>query len=144
MRALVLHAENELPVLEDVPIPPAGNGEVVVKVSAAGVNYADTMMRRGFYIQKPTLPFIPGFEFSGVVTQAGLGVTEFKPGDRVMGTGQGAYAEYICAPIATVMHVPENFTDEEAAAFPVIYITSYGMLKISAKAERGETILIHA
>lgn len=144
MRALVIPAEKEMPLLQEVPVPHPGEGEMLVKVSAIGVNYADTMMRRGFYLQKPSFPFIPGFEFSGVVTETGPGAMQFKPGDRVMGTGQHAYAEYVKTSAAALIPVPAGFSDEEAAAFPVTYMTAWAMLSLSAKAQRGETILIHA
>jgi NADPH2:quinone reductase len=144
MRALVLHAEHELPRLEEMPKPPAAPGRVVVRVSAAGLNYADTMMRRGFYLQTPQFPFVPGFEFSGVVDETGPDVTGLRPGDRVMGTGEGAFAEFAQASPVLLMPVPEGFSDEEAAGFPVVYLTAMGMLRLSARAARGETILIHA
>jgi NADPH2:quinone reductase len=144
MTALVLDAEGKLPELREVPVPRPGKGQVLIRVSAAGVNYADTMMRRGFYLQKPTFPFIPGFELSGVVAEAGLGVERPRPGDRVMGTGQSTFAEYALAPAAALMPVPASFTDEQAAAFPVTYLTAFGMLRISANAQPGETILVHA
>jgi NADPH2:quinone reductase len=144
MRALVLESEGKMPELKEVPKPEFGKTDVLVKVSAAGVNYADTMMRRGFYLQKPAFPFIPGFEFSGVVEAAGPAVKHVKPGDRVMGTGAQTYAEYTVARAGAVMRSPAKFTDEQAAAFPVVYMTAMGMLRISACARGGETILVHA
>jgi len=144
MRALMLHAEHELPRIEEAPKPHPGPGQVVVRVSAAGLNYADTMMRRGFYLQKPQFPFIPGFEFSGVVEETGPDVAAVKPGDRVMGTGEGAFAEFAKAAPVLLMPVPDGFSDEEAAGFPVVYLTAMGMLRLSVRAARGETILIHA
>lgn len=144
MRALVLDAEGRLPELRDVPAPRPGKGEILVRVAAAGVNYADTMMRRGFYLQKPQFPFTPGFEFSGTVVEAAEGVKHVKPGARVMGTCQAAFAEYVTAPAGAVMPVPAAFSDEQAAAFPVIYLTAFGMLRLSARAQAGETILVHA
>jgi NADPH:quinone reductase len=144
MRALVLGAVGELPEIGEVAAPRPGKEEVLVRISAAGVNYADTMMRRGFYLQAPVFPFIPGFEFSGVVIEVGQGAKRWRPGDRVMGTGQSAFAEYAVAPEAALMPVPSAFTDEQAAAFPVIYLTAFAMLKISANAQAGETILVHA
>lgn len=144
MRALVLTAEHELPRLQEVPPPKPGARDVLVKVSASGLNYADTMMRRGFYLEKPAFPYIPGFEFSGVITETGSAVQEFRPGDRVMGTAQGTFAEFAIAPAQSLMAVPASFTDEEAAAFPVIYLTAMGMLRLPAGARRGESILVHA
>jgi NADPH:quinone reductase len=144
MKAQVLDAENQMPELRDVPQPKPRKGEALVKVSYSGVNYADTMMRRGLYPQKPEFPFIPGFEFSGVVAETGDGVKNVKPGDRVMGTGHNTYAEYTVAGATNLIPVPPSFTDEQAAAFPVVYITAYAMLKLSAHAQAGETILVHA
>jgi NADPH2:quinone reductase len=144
MRALVLESEGRMPELREVPKPEPGKTEVLVKVSAAGVNYADTMVRRGFYLQKPAFPLIPGIEFSGVVEAAGPAVKHVKPGDRVMGTGTHAFAEYTVAPAGAVMTPPRKFTDEQAAAFPVVYMTAMGMLRIAAHARSGETILVHA
>jgi len=144
MKAQVLEGEGKLPQLKDVPEPEAGKGLVLVKISASGINYADTMMRRGFYLQNPQFPFIPGFEFSGVVEAAGEGVKNVKPGDRVMGMGQSTYAEYTAVPAGTLLPVPAGFTDEQAAAFPVTYLTAYGMLTVTARAQAGESILVHA
>lgn len=144
MKALVLDAAGELPEIREVAAPRPGKEDVLVRISAAGVNYADTMMRRGFYLQTPVFPCILGFEFSGVVTEVGEGAKRWRPGDRVMGTGKSAFAEYAVAPEAALMPVPSAFTDEQAAAFPVIYLTAFAMLKISANAQAGETILVHA
>ena len=74
MRALLLQAEHEMPRVEEVRDPEPGDREVLIKVAAAGMNYADTMMRRGFYIHKPAFPYVPGFEFSGVIQELGPGV----------------------------------------------------------------------
>ena len=144
MRAAVLHGEHELPKYETVSDPVAGKHELLVKVEAIGVNYADTMIRRGFYLQKPQFPFIPGFEFSGTVVKGGDGVVQGWTGRRVMGFCQNAYAEYVVVPESGAIPVPEYFSTEEAAAFPVIFLTAYAMLKISARVLPGETILVHA
>ena len=72
-------------VLADVPDPVAGPGEVVARVAAVGLNFFDTLIIAGRYQTKPPFPFSPGGEFAGVVERVGPGVTEFQPGDRVMG-----------------------------------------------------------
>lgn len=144
MRAAVIPAENEQPVIREVPEPSARPGHLLIKVSAAGLNYADTMVRRGFYLQKPPFPHIPGFEYCGRIVSGAGGEGNLKPGDRVMGTCQAAFAEFITIPAALAMPVPEPFSDEEAAAFPVNFLTALGMLRLSAHAKRDETILIHA
>jgi len=130
--------------VREVARPRAGKDEVLVKVAAAGLNYADTMVRRGFYLQKPEFPHIPGLEFSGTVEQTGENIAGVKPGDRVMGMGRATFAEYVAAPAGAVMPAPKRFSDEQAAAFPVVYLTAYAMLRIPARAQAGETILVHA
>jgi NADPH2:quinone reductase len=141
MRASLLVAENTMPSVVEVPTPEAGAGEVLVKVSVSGINFADTMMRRGTYGTKPKFPFIPGFEFSGVVTKA---AGPWSEGDRVMGMGASCYAEYVVAPAAALLPAPAGFSDEEAAAFPVIYLTAMAMLRLLVNAAEGESILITA
>jgi len=146
MRAAVIPAENEQPAVRDVPEPSPKPGHLLIKVSAAGLNYADTMMRRGFYLQKPTFPHIPGFEYCGRVVSGGGsgGDDKFKPGDRVMGICQSAFAEFITVPAAMAMPVPGAFSDDEGAALAVNFLTALGMLRLSAHAKSGETSLIHA
>lgn len=144
MRALVLHSEHSFPEIAELDMPKPGRGQVLIKVSATGLNYADTMVRRGFYLQKPTFPHIPGLEFCGTVEQRGEGVDNVKLGERVMGLGEHTFAEYCLAPAAALMPVPEGYSDEEAAGFPVTHLTAWGMLRLSADAQPGETVLIHA
>jgi NADPH2:quinone reductase len=141
MRALVLSAENEMPAIAEIPAPEPRANEVLVKVAACGINYADTMMRRGRYPQRPKFPFIPGFEFSGTVVR---GAGPWNEGDRVMGLSAACYAEMVSAPASALMPVPVGFSDIEAAAFPVIYLTAMGMLRLSVRAGVGDSILIHA
>jgi len=141
MRASLVPAENAMPSVVEVPTPKPAAGEVLVKVSASGINFADTMIRRGAYASKPTFPFIPGFEFSGLVAKA---AGPWSEGDRVMGMGANCYAEYVVAPAAALLPMPAGFSDEEAAAFPVIYLTAMAMLRLSVNAAEGETILVTA
>ena len=144
MQAILLRQENDFPSYESVDEPIAGNGELLVKVEYAGMNYADTMIRRGFYLQKPSFPLVPGFEFSGTVVGIGDGARPLWQGEHIMGFCSGAYAEYVVIPEASAIPVPKRFSLQEAAAFPCVFLTAYGMLKISAKAVAGETILVHA
>jgi NADPH2:quinone reductase len=141
MRASVHSAENTMPTVMEVPAATPKPGEVLVKVAACGINFADTLIRRGRYLSKAQCPFIPGFEFSGTVTK---GAGPWSEGDRVMGMGAQCYAEYVAAPAATLLPMPSGFSDEEAAAFPVIYLTAMAMLRHSVHAAEGETILITA
>lgn len=144
MKAARVPAENEFPRIEEIPAPAPGRGEALVRVAYAGINYADTMMRRGFYLQKASYPFIPGFEFSGTVEAVGEGADAALVGQPVMGFGQGAYAECATAPAAALMPVPRGFSLEQAAAYPVNFLTAHAMLRLSARAQPGETLLVHA
>lgn len=144
MQAIVLNQENEFPTYQMVTDPVAGDGELLVKVQYAGMNYADTMIRRGFYLQKPSFPSVLGFEYSGTVVGIGNGARPMWHGERVMGFCSGAYAEYVVIPERAAIPVPKEFSFEEAAAFPCTFLTSYAMLKVSAKAVAGEVILVHA
>jgi len=141
MRALVLSAENTMPVLAELAAPQPRDGEVLVKVAACGVNYADTLIRRGRYGAKPPFPIVPGFEFSGTVVQ---GSGPWSEGDRVMGLGSACYAELVSAPASALLPEPSGFSALEAAAFPVTYLTAMAMLRLSVRANPGDTILIHA
>jgi NADPH2:quinone reductase len=145
MKAVVLHAENELPRVETVPEPgPPGKGKLLVRVAAAGLNYADTMMRRGSYVTKIKFPHVPGLEYSGTVEAVGEDVFGIRTGSRVMGLSPGAFAERIVVDARTALPIPERFSMEEAAGFPLVFLTAYPMLTLSAHARAGETILVHA
>ncbi len=144
MKAALLESLNTFPRIVDVPRPEPHRGQYLVHVNAVGVNYADTMMRRGFYVNQPKLPFIPGFEFSGVVEAVGPDLDPQDVGRRVMGFCQSGYAEYVAVASDSCMPVPESYSDQEGAAFPVTFLTAYSMLRLSAHAQKGETILIHA
>ena len=134
--------------LVDVPDPAPGPGEVLVDVRAVGVNYADLLMCRGSYGGKRPLPFIPGFEAAGVVVAAGQGVTDWKPGDRVMGTVLrqtcACFAEKARMPAWLQLPVPAHMSFEEAGAFTEVFITAQLALHEFGRLQAGETVLIHA
>lgn len=145
MRAVVLHAEGEFPRCESIPDPgPPGRGQLLVRVAAAGVNYADTMKRRGFYLQKPKFPHVPGLEFSGLVEMAGPDTSGWEAGRRVMGMGSGTFAEYLTIDARAALPVPEQFSLQEAAGFPIVFLTAYPMLVYLGHAQAGETVWIDA
>ena len=134
--------------MAEVPEPRPREGEVLIEVKAAGVNYADILMRRGHYGVKQSLPFVPGFEAAGVVLEAGQGVSDWKPGQRAMGTvfreTCGCYAEKAVMPAWLLMPVPEKLSFEEAAAFPEVSVTAYLALHVFGRLTAGESVLIHA
>jgi NADPH:quinone reductase len=133
--------------LADRPRPVPGQGQLLVRVLAASANFPDVLMIRGSYQVKPPLPFVPGVELCGEVIEAGPGVTEFDPGDRVLGGAalpDGAYAEYALMDAARTMPAPESLDDAEAAPFHVTYQTGWFGLHRRARLAAGETLLVHA
>jgi NADPH:quinone reductase len=130
-------------VIEDVPTPSPGKGQVLVQVKACGVNYPDVLIIQDMYQFKPPRPFSPGGEISGIVSAVGEGVTHVKPGDRVLAsTGNGGMAEYALAGAHGVMPIPEGMPFDEAAAFLMTYGTSYYALKDRADPKPGEKLLV--
>ncbi|MCZ6845369.1 MAG: NADPH:quinone oxidoreductase family protein [Alphaproteobacteria bacterium] len=145
MRAILCSdwGEPETLTLGDAPSPVAGPDEVTVRVRAAGVNFADIVLVRGQYQEKPSLPFSPGLEAAGEVLTVGEGVTGISPGDRVMAVlGVGAFAEEAVAPVDGVFAIPEGMDYTTAAAFPVAYGTSHLALTERAAMKAGETLLV--
>jgi NADPH:quinone reductase len=130
-------------VLADVPDPVAGPGEVVAKVAAAGLNFFDTLIIAGKYQTKPAFPFSPGGEFAGTVESVGAGVTEFKPGDRVMGyTNYNAARERTAVPVEQIVKITADLDFERAAALTIIYGTAYHALVHRAELRSGETLAV--
>jgi NADPH:quinone reductase-like Zn-dependent oxidoreductase len=131
--------------VEERPDPVAGAGEVLVAVKAAGINFADVMARAGLYPDAPKPPSVVGYEFAGLVERVGDGVTEYATGDRVLGgTRFGGYAELVVARENMLVPLPDDWSFEEGAAFPVNYATAYaGLCRYGALAE-GERVLLQA
>ena len=130
-------------VIEDVATPEPGKGQVKIKVKAAGLNFPDTLIIEGKYQIKPELPFSPGGEMAGEVIAVGEGVKRYQPGQRVMGLiGYGAFAEEILAPESNLIPIPDAMDDHTAAAFSMVYGTSYHALKQRARIQPGETLLV--
>lgn len=134
----VLHLQ-EVPKLEVKP------GHLLVRVKAAGVNYIDTMRRRGMLPVLPKVPYVPGIEVCGVIEAVGEGVTSWEVGQRVMGcVSGGGYAEYALVPADALMPVPENLSDPEGAAVPINWLTAYFALVHAGQVQAGMKVLIHA
>jgi NADPH:quinone reductase-like Zn-dependent oxidoreductase len=130
-------------VIEDVPSPRVSGDGVKVKVKAAGLNFPDTLIIQGKYQIKPEMPFSPGGEMAGEILEVGPDVKHLKPGQRVMGlTGYGAFAEEMVVASNRVIPVPDDMGDETAAAFSMVYGTSYHALKQRANIQPGETLLV--
>ncbi|MBM3264967.1 MAG: NADPH:quinone reductase [candidate division Zixibacteria bacterium] len=135
----------EVMKLEDTADVVAGEGQVVVRVHAAGVNPVDTYIRTGTYAVKPNLPYTPGLDAAGVVESAGTGVTHVKPGDRVYiaGSISGSYAEKTLCNSGQVHPLPDNVSFAQGACVFVPYGTAYRGLFQRGGAKAGETVLIH-
>jgi NADPH2:quinone reductase len=130
--------------LAEVPKPEVKAGTVLVKVRAAGINFADTLFRQGQYLMQPKLPDTPGFEAAGEIEAVGEGVSNLKPGQRVAILGSKTYAEYALAPATQVIPLPEGVSFEQGAAFPVQVLTAWHMLHTSHRTESGQTVLVHS
>lgn len=130
--------------LEDLPSRPLGEGEVRVALHACGVNFPDILMVAGTYQFKPPLPFTPGMESAGEVTELGPGVDGLRFGDKVITMQrQGGYAEEIVLPAAQLVPLPQGFSFVEGATFMVGYKTAYHALVQRAQLQPGETLLVH-
>jgi NADPH2:quinone reductase len=130
-------------IVEDVPSPIPGPGEVVISVRAAGVNFPDVLIIQNKYQVKPPLPFSPGSEVSGVVKDLGDGVTMFEPGDKVMAiTGYGGFAQEVKADARRVLKLPPSMDFTTAAAFGLAYATSDHALRDRGELMAGETLLV--
>jgi NADPH2:quinone reductase len=130
-------------VVEELPSPKAGPGEVVVSVKAASVNFPDVLIIQNKYQFKPPLPFSPGSELAGVVKEAGEGVKAFKPGDRVIAfTTYGAFAEEVKTEAARLLPLPEGMDFPSGAAFLLTYATSDHALRDRGALKAGETLLV--
>lgn len=130
--------------LADLPTPTPGPGEVRVRVRAAAVNFPDLLMTGGGYQLKPDLPFVAGLEFAGEVDAVGEGVDGWAIGDAVVGGNRfGAMAEYAAVPASVLRRKPEALGWDEAAAYPVAYLTAYVALVRCARIEAGECVLVH-
>ncbi len=130
-------------VIEDVPAPEPGAGQVALAVKACGVNFPDTLIIQDKYQFKPPLPFSPGGEVAGLVKSVGDGVTSVKPGDRVIGsTGWGGFAEEVVVGEHQVIPIPDVMPMTEASAFILTYGTSHYALKDRAMLKPGENLLV--
>ena len=130
-------------VVEDVPSPTPGPGEVVLSVKAASVNFPDVLIIQNKYQFKPPLPFSPGSEMAGVVKSVGDSVTGFKPGDSVMAiTTYGAFAEEVKTEARRLLPIPTGMEFATAAAFGLTYATSEHALCDRGALQAGETLLV--
>lgn len=145
MKAIRVEQNGGPEVLElvDLPVPEPKANEAVVKLAASGVNFIDVYHREGRY--KVPLPFTPGQEGAGVVTEIGSDVKSVKKGDRVAWTGLlGGYAQYSAVPADRLVAIPSSVSDQQAAAAMLQGMTAHYLCHDTYPLKRGETALIHA
>jgi NADPH:quinone reductase-like Zn-dependent oxidoreductase len=152
MRAIVIRRYGPPEVMEwkNAQDPRPGDGQVLVRVRAVGINFAELLQRMGLYPGTPKPPFIPGLEVSGVVERVvpakspSGAESSLRPGDRVVALSYfGAYAELVAVPAATAFRLPEGIPFADAAAIPVNYLTAYHSIFHMGNLQPGDRILIH-
>lgn len=146
MKAIVLHEYGGTDKLkyEDVPDPVAGEGELLVRVSATSVNPVDFKLRSGALQQYMPLelPAILGRDIAGVVRAVGEGVTGFTPGDKVLALGNKAYAELVVVKADETALIPEGLDVVKAAAIPLVALTGEQLITRGTKIQQGQTVLV--
>jgi NADPH:quinone reductase-like Zn-dependent oxidoreductase len=126
-----------------VPLEQPGPTDVHLRVQAAGVNFADLLMRAGLYATVPERPYSPGFEVAGTVARVGSDVTDWREGDRAVALMRyGGYARDVILPAQNLFACPDTLGPVEAAAVPVVFLTAWVCLFEAANARQGETVLI--
>ena len=151
MRAAVIrqYGSPEVFEVQEQPNPQPEPGEVLIRVKAIGVNFADILQRIGLYPKAPRPPFVPGLEVAGVVEKVGdpnkVGDrTDLRPGDAVAAlTNFNAYAEWVTTPAQLAFRLPAGLSFEDAAAIPVNYLTAYHSIAVMGNMQLGDRILIH-
>jgi NADPH2:quinone reductase len=132
-------------VMEEVDRPEPKEGQVLIKVHTAALNFPDILLIAGKYQVKPPLPFSPGLEVAGTIHSLGTRAAGFRPGQRVLAQlSMGGFAEFAAAPLEATQAIPDTMSDEEAAAFPLVYQTSYFALVVRGALQKAETVLIHS
>jgi len=145
MKALMCeqHGLPDTLVYKEVPDPVCGEHDVIIDMKAAGVNFPDVLIIQNKYQFKPDLPFSPGAELAGVISEVGSSVKHLKVGDRVIGsTGHGAFAEKVLVSSKRVIPMPPGIEFDAAAAFTLTYGTSWHALADRAQLKAGETLLV--
>lgn len=146
MRAIAITQPGGPDVLQPVmiPTPAAGQGEVLIAVTAAGVNRPDVVQRQGFYAPPPGVSDIPGLEIAGTIVQLGAGVSDWAVGDKVCAlVAGGGYAQYCTAPAVQCLPVPHGLGMIAAAALPETFFTVWTNLFDGGRLQSGESLLVH-
>ena len=129
---------------EPMQAPPPKEGEVRIKVAYAGINFADLLMRLGFYQPRPPFPFTPGYEVSGVIDALGKGVTGLEMGQKVVAAMRnGGQASFVLSPVDRVIPLPDDLSLQAAASTPVTYMTAHHMLHHLGHLRPEDKVLVH-
>jgi 2-desacetyl-2-hydroxyethyl bacteriochlorophyllide A dehydrogenase len=130
--------------IQEITIPEPQPNEVCIQVHFAGINFADTLMRMGFYQPRPPFPFTPGYEVSGVIHSMGKDVQGFEIGQRVVGLMRtGGQASHVVTDASRALPIPDEISLEAAASMPVTYITAHHMLHHLGNLKKNDSVLIH-
>lgn len=130
--------------IQEIAIPEPQPNEVCIQVHFAGINFADTLMRMGFYQPRPPFPFTPGYEVSGIIHSIGKDVRGFEIGQRVVGLMRtGGQASHVVADASRTLPIPDEISLEAAASMPVTYITAHHMLHHLGNLKQTDSVLIH-
>lgn len=125
-------------------LPPPAANEVLIRVEAAGVSFAEVQMLRGRYFNQPSFPFVPGYDLVGIIADVGRNVTEFSVGQRVAGlTETGGWADHVVLPSKKLVPVPEDVDPVEAVAVITNGVTAWQMLHRVVEVATGQTVLVH-
>jgi NADPH2:quinone reductase len=146
MRAIQMREFGGPEVLEpvDLPKPEPHDGEALIRVTRAGVNFADTHTRTNSYVQKATLPLVPGGEVAGVVVKAPVG-SAVEAGQRVVAlTGDGGYAEYATAPAERCYPIPDDLDEDTAVAMLIQGLTAWHLYRTAGRVAAGESVVVHS
>jgi NADPH2:quinone reductase len=146
LRQASLNGPQDLRLVTDARVPSPHPGEILIRVTAAGVNFADISQARGTFAGGPEPPYVAGIEAAGEVVATGDGATDLERGAHVIGVGMGggAFAEYMALPAAAALRVPAGWADEQALGLVVSWPTALAALKPLGGIAAGQTVLIHA
>lgn len=146
MKQIVItqHGDTDVLKIQEKSDPTPSPGEMLIKVKAIGINFADILARKGLYPDAPKPPCVVGYEVSGVIESVGQGVDSSKIGHPVFAlTRFNGYSEKVCVSENAVFPIPEFLDFERAAAIPVNYLTAYQLIHVMGGLKKGESVLIH-
>jgi NADPH:quinone reductase len=144
LRQMSMNGPQDMCLITDAPVPVPGQDEILIRVTAAGINFRDISQTHGTFLGGPQPPYLAGFEAAGEIAAVGEAVTDLEPGAHVIGVGYGAFAEYMVLPAVAAVPVPAGWTAEQALGLVVNWPTALAALKPLGRIAAGQTVLIHA